>query len=79
MRTTLELDDRLHAAARQKAFDEHRSLGEVVSELALRGLEQLQTQRPKRRLGQFAGLVHLADDFNDTPPDVLASIEQPLA
>jgi hypothetical protein len=40
MRTTLELDDALVRAARERARDEGRSLGSVISELALRGLTQ---------------------------------------
>lgn len=38
MRTTLELDDDVVAAARELAAAERRSLGSVVSELARRGL-----------------------------------------
>ena len=38
MRTTLELDDDLVAAARELAASERRSLGSVISELARRGL-----------------------------------------
>jgi len=38
VRTTLELDDHLVAAARELAAAQGRSLGAVVSELALRGL-----------------------------------------
>lgn len=38
MRTTLDLDDGLVAAARELAAAERRSLGSVVSELAQRGL-----------------------------------------
>ena len=38
MRTTLDLDDDVVAAARELAADERRSLGSVVSELARRGL-----------------------------------------
>jgi len=38
MRTTLELDDDLLAAARDMAAVEHRSLGAVISDLARRGL-----------------------------------------
>ncbi len=38
MRTTLELDDDVVAAARELAAGERRSLGSVVSELARRGL-----------------------------------------
>jgi len=38
VRTTLDLDDDLLAAARELAAAERRSLGSVVSELARRGL-----------------------------------------
>lgn len=38
MRTTLNIDDDVAAAARELAADEHRSLGSVISELARRGL-----------------------------------------
>ncbi|MGI8631701.1 MAG: antitoxin [Solirubrobacterales bacterium] len=38
MRTTLELDDHLLSAARELAAAQRRSIGAVVSELALRGL-----------------------------------------
>ncbi|HEV2975930.1 MAG TPA: hypothetical protein VGX69_13195 [Solirubrobacteraceae bacterium] len=38
MRTTLNIDEDVVAAARQLAAGEHRSLGSVISELARRGL-----------------------------------------
>ncbi len=38
MRTTLDLDDDVVAAARELAAGERRSLGAVISELARRGL-----------------------------------------
>jgi hypothetical protein len=38
MRTTLELDDDIVAAARELAAVERRSLGAVISDLARRGL-----------------------------------------
>jgi hypothetical protein len=38
VRTTLNLDDDVVAAARELAADERRSLGSVISELARRGL-----------------------------------------
>jgi hypothetical protein len=38
VRTTLEIDDDVVAAARELAADERRSLGSVISELARRGL-----------------------------------------
>jgi hypothetical protein len=38
VRTTLNIDDDVVAAARELATGEHRSLGSVISELARRGL-----------------------------------------
>ncbi len=38
MRTTLDIDDDVMAAARELASDSSRSLGTVVSDLARRGL-----------------------------------------
>lgn len=38
MRTTLDIDDDVLAAARELAASEHRPLGAVISELARRGL-----------------------------------------
>ncbi len=38
MRTTLEIDDDIVAAAKELATAERRSLGAVISELARRGL-----------------------------------------
>jgi hypothetical protein len=38
MRTTLEIDDDVVAAAREVAANTRRSLGSVISELARRGL-----------------------------------------
>jgi hypothetical protein len=81
MRTTLDLDDRLHAAVRRIAFEERRSLGDVVSDLALRGLAvgpEGQSRALRRPLDVFAGLIHVADDFNTTPAEVESSLEQPL-
>ena len=76
MRTTLEIDDKLHEIARQRAFTERRSIGEVISELALRGLERQLTTRSARPLGRFTGQIVVADDFDETPPEVAASVER---
>jgi hypothetical protein len=80
MRTTLEIDDDLHELARRIAFEQRRSLGDVVSELIRQGLAA-EARRPveRRPLGVFAGLIHIADDFNDTPNDVLAALDEPLS
>jgi hypothetical protein len=44
MRTTLELDDDVVAAARELAEGQRRSLGSVISELARRGLTPAQVE-----------------------------------
>ncbi|MBS0275197.1 MAG: CopG family transcriptional regulator [Proteobacteria bacterium] len=48
MRTTLSLDDDVLSAAKAQAGRENRSLGEVVSELARRGLEPRAAPRKMR-------------------------------
>lgn len=45
MRTTLDIDPRVLAAARALAEQEHTSLGAAVSELALRGLRPASSRR----------------------------------
>lgn len=44
MRTTLDIDDDIVAAARELAAGERRSLGSVISELARRGLTPAQVE-----------------------------------
>ncbi len=44
MRTTLEIDDDVVAAARELAADQRRSLGSIISELARRGLTPAQVE-----------------------------------
>lgn len=78
MRTTLVLDDRVYEIARKLAFDQRRSLGEVVSELAEKGLRYAEAEPAKRRLGFWAGQGRMSDDFNDTPTEVLKSLEADL-
>jgi hypothetical protein len=78
MRTTLDLDDEIHALARRRAFEVRKSIGEVVSDWARRGLEAERSNRPKRNLGQFEGRIRVSDDFNDTPDEVDAALDQPI-
>jgi hypothetical protein len=78
VRTTIDLDPEIHEIARRRAFEERRSIGDVISELARRGLDAAAPRR-ERRLGQFAGLVHIADDFDETPDEILRSLDEPLA
>ncbi|MGH3412978.1 MAG: DUF2191 domain-containing protein [Marmoricola sp.] len=51
MRTTLDIDERVLAAARSKARHERISLGRAVSALALAGLAPKQTRDLPRRNG----------------------------
>jgi hypothetical protein len=44
VRTTLNIDEDVVAAARELAAGEHRSLGAVISELARRGLTPAQVE-----------------------------------
>ncbi len=78
MRTTLEIDDRLHEIARRRAFEERRGIGDVISELALRGLEALQSSATPRPLGKFAGQITIADDFDETPDEVADALDRGL-
>ena len=78
MRTTLEIDDRLHEIARRRAFEERRGIGDVISELALRGLESGQASATPRPLGKFAGQITIADDFNETPVEVADALDTAL-
>lgn len=78
MRTTLLLDDEVYAAARQRAFEQRRSLGDVVSELARRGLAAERMQAPRRPIGLFDGQGFIADDFDETPPELIDAVEREL-
>lgn len=51
MRTTLDIDDRVLAAARSKARHEGVSVGRAVSDLALAGLAPKGAQEPPMRNG----------------------------
>lgn len=48
MRTTVNLDERLVTAARARARAEGRSLGDVISELALVGLRERSSPQSRR-------------------------------
>jgi hypothetical protein len=75
MRTTLNLDDDVAAAARALARTERRSLGQVVSELARRGLAPRQIELddedgfPVFRVDADAPLI--------TPDMVQAGLDEP--
>jgi hypothetical protein len=53
MRTTLDLDPEVMAAARQIAAARSKSIGEVISELARRGLEARPSTATRRGFPVF--------------------------
>ncbi len=76
MRTTLNLAEDVYDRARERAFREHRALGDVVSELARRGLQA--DVRGRVPFGRYAGRIEIADDFDATPDHIVAAMEAPL-
>ena len=69
MRTTLDLDDDVLAAARALAVAEGRSLGAVISDLAKRGL------RPRPREGGDFPVFEVPDD---APPLTIDAVRRAL-
>jgi len=69
MRTTITIRDDLHEAARRRAFEERRSLSEVLNELIALGLAG-KDSGTTRTLGRFTGQISIPEDF-DAPIDSL--------
>ena len=78
MRTTVSIDDEVYEEARRIAFESRRTLGEVINELLAEGLEQLTQPAKRRKLGQLRGTITIAEDFDDTPREVLDSLDHPI-
>lgn len=78
MRTTVSIDDEVYEEARRIAFDSRRTLGEVINELLVEGLKLVAPPPERRRLGQLRGTITIADDFDDTPREVLDSLDAPI-
>ncbi len=78
MRTTVSLDERIHEEARRIAFESRRTLSEVINELLAEGLKQVARPPVRRQLGQLRGTITIADDFDETPEEVLDSLAEPL-
>lgn len=78
MRTTVSIDERIHEEARRIAFESRRTLSEVINELLAEGLKQVARPHARRQLGQLRGTITVADDFDDTPVDVLDALAEPL-
>lgn len=73
MRTTVNLRDDLYEAARRQAFEQRRTLGDVMNELIERGLS---ANPPRRQLGAFAGRITVAEDFDAPDPDLEETVDQ---
>ncbi len=78
MRTTVSIDDKIHEQARRIAFETRRTLGAVFNELLAEGLKGAARPPAHRRLGQLRGTITIADDFDDTPREVLDALNDPL-
>ncbi len=76
MRTTITIDDAVYERARRIAFEQRRTLGEVINELLLAGLTTSQSPSGRRTLGALRGSVWIADDFDETPSEVLSALEE---
>jgi hypothetical protein len=75
MRTTLELDDDVLAAARSLAKVRKRALGQIVSDLARQALQEGQANRVRngvplfpRRSGQVCVTGELVNQLRDESP-----------
>lgn len=77
MRTTLTIRDDLHEAVRRRAFEERRTLGDVMNEVIERGLQPVHGPAP-RTLGAFRGQITIADDFDAPLDDIEQLLEQSI-
>lgn len=71
MRTTLAIDDDVLEAARTIARAEGRTVGDVLSDLARRGLRP----SPRRRVDGFPTFAVPADATPITPEDVARALD----
>lgn len=78
MRTTIMIDDHLHEEIRRLAFESRRTLSDVINELLAEGLKRMTRAPARRRLGQLRDSITIADDFNETPAEILRALDEPL-
>lgn len=78
MRTTVSIEDEVYEEARRIAFESRRTLGEVINELLTEGLKLMARPPARRQLGQLRGTITIADDFDDTPREVIDSLSEPV-
>ena len=78
MRTTVSIDDEVYETARRIAFESRRTLGSVINELIVAGLRATSAPSGTRQLGALRSAVWIADDFDDTPPEVIEALDRPI-
>lgn len=74
----MSLDNKVYEAARQIAFESRRTPGEVINELLLAGLKSRNSLGPQRELGRLRGSIWIAEDFDETPQEVIDDFESGL-
>lgn len=74
MRTTLTIRDDLYDEVRRRAFEERRTIGEVMNELIASGLAQ--ESATERHLGRFAGQIEIAADFDEPLADLERALDE---
>jgi len=77
MRTTVSIDDGVYEEARRIAFETRQTLGKVINDLLVSGLRSRRAAGG-RELGQLAGSVWIADDFDQTPSEIIDAFEGDL-
>ncbi len=75
MRTTLDIDDDVLAAAKELAAHQNQTAGKILSNLARRGIQQPQTTSPPKAINGFELLP--ADDRIVTPRLVEEILDEP--
>lgn len=78
VRTTVNIRDDLHEAARRRAFEDRRTFGDVINDLIEAGLAD-HADRETRVLGRFAGQIQVSPDFDDVPPEIDAALDEPVS
>lgn len=78
MYVTVSIDDKVYEQIRRIAFESCRTLEDVINELLSEGLKLSSKPPERRQLGQLRDTIIIADDYDDTPSEVLNSLNDPI-
>jgi hypothetical protein len=78
MRTTVDLAEDVYDHVRRQSFEQRRSMGAVLSELARAGMRG-PGARAVRPIGLYDGQGRIADDFDELPDDIAVALDRPIA